>query len=378
MKAIAVSSNASRPEDAIVDVATQLQAQGARFPADDCASFIFTSPHHAEDPEALSAALGDVFGGTPYIGWIGASAFHNEELSEGMPGLSVLHVAGVPAYARSVPQGGLGAYVAARLTADAPMGRSRFLSLSSEDSDAFGILLTLDEQPAPLAGAMGCRSPSGLSTALGADVSDEPCATLLTLDNCQMLLGVAQGTRQLGPPREITRVDGQLVFELDGRPALEMLLRDLPPSLRNNLPKLAGSLFAGLASLDGSTYLTRNVMGLDPSTGAISVSADPTANTEMIFALRDGNTARKELDLTLESMFDAMGGRAPLAAVAFTCIGRDESMMGKPGYDVTRIHEMFPETPVVGASVNGEICTFGVNSNVFTYATVIAALLPED
>ena len=53
-------------------------------------------------------------------------------------------------------------------------------------------------------------------------------------------------------------------------------------------------------------------------------------------------------------------------------------MMGKPAYDISRIADMFPDTPVVGASVNGEICTFGTNSNVFTYATVIAALLPED
>lgn len=378
MKAIAVSSNAPHPEDAVVDVAAQLQSRGANFSAEDCASLVFTSPHHAEDPEALSAALGDVFNDSPYIGWIGASAFHDAELSEGKPGLSVLHVSGVSAYARTVPQSGLGAYVAARLTADAPMGRSRFLSLSSEETDAFGMLLTLDEQPAPLAGAMGCRSPSGFSTSLGAEVKDEPFATLLTLDDCQMLLGVAQGTRQIGPPREVTKVDGQLVFELDGRPALEMLLRDLPPALRNNLPQLAGSLFAGLSSLDGSTFLTRNVMGLDPSTGAISVSADPAANSELVFALRDGNTARKELDLTLESMWDAMGPKSPIAVVGFTCLGRDEGMMGKPAYDISRIAEMFPDTPVVGASVNGEICTFGTNSNVFTYATVIAALLPED
>ena len=60
-----------------------------------------------------------------------------------------------------------------------------------------------------------------------------------------MVWQIAHGTRLLGK-HHITTGEHNLIFELDGRPALEVLLEDLPPALHQSLPQLGGHCLSAL------------------------------------------------------------------------------------------------------------------------------------
>ena len=110
-----VSSAAGDTAEAVLEIAEAFAEDGAPTASD--AVLVFASAHHSEHPAALSAALGDVLGDIPFIGWTGACAFDGMRLMEGAPGLSVLVLENAAAYARTAPPAQLGSHVAAALVA---------------------------------------------------------------------------------------------------------------------------------------------------------------------------------------------------------------------------------------------------------------------
>lgn len=365
------------PADAVLDVARQLR--GAGFRGEDRASHValaFSTPHHAEDPAALSAALSDALDGTPFLGWVGASAFHNRMLTELGPGLSVL-VLPAQGYVRAVTQENLGSVVAAELAADAPIGQMRLLAAAAEGLDAPNLGASLDEQGVPLVGAICVPGREGATSALAPNLPNPPATALMSLAGCRMLVGVSQAARPLGPTRTVTRAEDNLIYELDGRPALDALMSDLPPTLQSRLPGLAGVLFAGLAPYDDNTFMMRNVIGLDPRAGVVAVAGAPKEGTPLVFAARDPRAAKASWEETLRSLRASLGGHEPLATLVFSCVSRSEGMMGAPLYDVARAMDILGPSPVVGVAGSGEFCTTMGRTHLFSHAAVAAVLLPD-
>lgn len=378
MRAFAASSTLPVSAEAVLDVAAQLRARGARGGGDGFA-LAFSSYHHARDPRALSQALSDTLSPLPFLGWVGASAFHGLSLHEGEPGLAVLVVEGAPAYVRSAPQQGLGSHVAAGLCADAPCGRARFLAAPPDELDATSLLRSLDEQRVPTVGAVAL-APGGVPTsALAPDVGDGPHAGLLSADGVALLTGVAQGARPLGPSRRVTSAQGSVVHLLDGGPAADAMMADLPPALRQDLAALRGSLFAGIAPEGGAAFVMRHVVGLDPTSGALAIADEIPEGAELVFALRDAEAARADLEETLASLVASLEGRRPLAALVFSGLSRDEASFGVPLYDVGRVDDLLggDTCPVVGLACSNELATVGARTELFGYACVISVLLAE-
>lgn len=378
MKAYAASSTLARSADAVLDVADQLREQGVGRGHEGFA-LAFSSFHHARDARALSGALEDMLSPLPFVGWVGASAFHGLALAEQQPGLAVLVVEGAPAYGRSTLQDALGSHVAAMLCADAPPGRARFLAAPPDGLDAPGLLRSLDEQGVPTVGAI-CLCPGGQATSALAPVASSGAhAALLSVDGVQLVLGVAQGARPLGPSRRVTAAQGSVVQFLDGRPAADALMADLPAHLRSDLAHLRGSLLAGVASSDGAAFVMRHVVGVDPTSGAVAIADEIQDGAELVFSLRDPEAGRADLEETLASLVASLEGQRPLATLVFSGLGRDEPGFGVPLYDVGRADDLLGREgcPVVGISASGELATAGIRTELFGYSCVVCVLLED-
>ncbi len=379
MRALAASSTLPRSSDAVLDVAQQLRAQGLARGTGDGFALVFSSFHHASDTRALSGALSDLLAPRPFVGWVGASAFHGLALVEGQPGLAVLVIDGAPAYARATLQEGLGSHVAAALCADAPLGRGRFLAAPPDALDAPGLLRSLDEQGVPTVGAI-CLAPGGQPTsALAAESEEGPHAALLSATGVQLVTGVAQGARPLGPSRRVSAAQGTVLQFLDGRPAADALMADLPASLRGDLARLRGTLLAGVAADGGSAFVMRHVVGIDPTSGAVAIADEVADGAELVFALRDAEAARADLEETLASLVASLEGRRALATVVFSGLGRDEAGFGVPVYDVGRADDLLggDGAPVVGVAATGELATAGARTELFGYSCVVCVILEE-
>jgi hypothetical protein len=136
--------------------------------------------------------------------------------------------------------------------------------------------------------------------------------------------------------REITRMDGAVVYELDGRPALtvlaEMLGQGPGTSVKDNLSLAVtlgqkhGDLYA---PYDESVYVNRLIIGSNPAEGSITLfEADFQVGTIVQIMSRDNqlmiNSVRQQTKRLLASMNQAK----PVFALYIDCAGRSCAFSG--------------------------------------------------
>ncbi len=111
---------------------------------------------------------------------------------------------------------------------------------------------------------------------------------------------VAQGCRPVGEPMIVTRSHGHVALALDGEPPLRALER-LCAGLTDEDRALARhSLFLGLGMRIGGPlghgdFLIRNLVGIDPQSGAMAAGAPLAVGQIVQFHLRDAKTSAADL-----------------------------------------------------------------------------------
>jgi small ligand-binding sensory domain FIST len=207
-----------------------------------------------------------------------------------------------------------------------------------------------------------CDTPSagGLSGALvGAEV---PVAVALS-----------QGCLPIGPYRTVTAVQRAIVMELDGRPALEALKADAGDILTRDLRRIAGYIHVGLPveGSDTGAYTVRNLMGLDPRSGAIAVGADLSPGDRLMFVRRDPASARKDFAQRLAELKARIAGKTVRGAHYVSCVARGRNMFGAENGEVAMIHDALGPFPLTGFFANGEIC----GNQLYGYTGVLTLFL---
>jgi len=185
---------------------------------------------------------------------------------------------------------------------------------------------------------------------------------------------VSQGCRPVGPPIEVTRVEQNLLIELDGKPALEraeQVLNGLPDEERE---RLASGLYVGRpargeASARGD-YLIRNLLGADQERGVIAVGDAIAVGERIRLHVRDAETAREDLELLLSPQpFDS----AAASALLFACNGRGRGLYGAPDGDIAPLQEALGGMiPAAGMFCAGEIGPVGERNFLHGHTASIA------
>jgi small ligand-binding sensory domain FIST len=206
---------------------------------------------------------------------------------------------------------------------------------------------------------------------------------------------VTQGCQPVGPERVVTAAQGHVVTELDGQPALPLLLRDLGIDLqdpRKALPVLRATL-VGLTDADsallgrggqfGPDVRVRHLVGLDPARQAVAVAAETQPGMRLAFCQRHTEAARRDLvricseireeleteaaeacavtgpadgvDATAPSASAALAGPAIRGAVYVSCNGRGGPHFGAPSAELKIVQRALGDVPLVGFFAAGEI-----------------------
>lgn len=209
--------------------------------------------------------------------------------------------------------------------------------------------------------ASGARQVGGSALYLGNQVYHSGCVTLALTGNIEIDTVVAQGCRPIGEPMFVTMSHENLVRELDGRSpreALAELFERLPAGDRELFGQ---SLFMGLALRpDANQYLPgdfliRNILGMDPQSGALWVNANVPANSVVQFHLRDAATSAHDLERTLTSYRAARPISLDTGALLFSCSGRGVGLYGQPDHDSNTFRRLVGDVPIGGCFCNGEI-----------------------
>jgi len=196
-------------------------------------------------------------------------------------------------------------------------------------------------------------------------------------ERVRMVSRVSQGCAPVGPRREITAAERNVVYELDGEPALSCLLRDLgvPATVsgsgwqRDALPKVRATL-AGLtdAASDllshgrhfGADTRVRHLIGLDPGRQGVALADEVEVGMQMAFCQRHVQAARQDLVricAEIREEFDPQDhpGSPPLGAIYISCAGRGGAHFGAPNAEMEIVAHALGDIPVVGFFAGGEI-----------------------
>jgi hypothetical protein len=167
------------------------------------------------------------------------------------------------------------------------------------------------------------------------------------------------GWQSFGPARCATKAVGNVLYELDGEPALEIYRRYLGEYAKD-LPA-SGLLFpfAILADDRQETGLIRTLLGIDESQGSLTLAGDIPAGGYLKLmhasteALVDGAEAAAE---AARSMLDAEGAGL---ALLVSCIGRKLVMGDRVDEEVEVVGAVFGQRCMLtGFYSNGEISPF--------------------
>ena len=205
---------------------------------------------------------------------------------------------------------------------------------------------------------------------------------------------VTQGCQPISSNHKITACSGNVVTELDGLPALDVLLADLNVTLdepRKALEKVRGTL-VGLSHPDdvfndsqlryagqfGAEVVVRHLVGLDPARKGVAISEAPEVGMTLAFCERNREAARADLvrvcaeireelepeERTLEvanalraSNVDSAPhpARRIAGAVYISCAGRGGPHFGAPSAELQIVRRALGDVPLVGFFAGGEI-----------------------
>ncbi|MFM2163312.1 MAG: hypothetical protein RLZZ383_2824 [Pseudomonadota bacterium] len=167
------------------------------------------------------------------------------------------------------------------------------------------------------------------------------------------------GWLPFGPARKVTRADNNILYELDGEPALEVYKRYLG-DYAAQLPS-SGLLFpfAMLDRDEDESGLIRTILGVDEATGSLTLAGEIVEDgyLKLMHASTDRLVSGAESAASaVEGLTDVRGGRF---ALLVSCVGRKLIMGSRTEEEVEAVRDVLgPETVIAGFYSNGEISPF--------------------
>jgi small ligand-binding sensory domain FIST len=348
---------------------------------------LFASAHFFGSAQALLAAVTEETGPLPLIGCVSEGVAGGAREVESGPAVSLWLAADLGPvetfameYVRTSSGGAFGGY------RFGPGEAGIHLMICDPFTFPAGDLLTHLNEHVPGALVMGGMASGGLGMRQSRLFLDgrvlSQGAVGAHLAGAEVHPLVAQGCRPVGQPFTTTRADGNLIFELGGRPPLTRL-RELAAGLPGREQELLGrGAHVGIvmneyqAEARQGDFLIRGIIGADPESGALAVGGEVEVGQTVQFHVRDAQSADDDLRRTLERERTALGSRRAAGALLFTCNGRGSRMFAEPDHDARLVAEMLGGIPVAGFFCAGELGPVGGQNFLHTFTASIA-LFPD-
>lgn len=232
--------------------------------------------------------------------------------------------------------------------------------------------------------ASGANKPGGNALFLNDETLNEGLVAVSVSGNVVVETVVAQGCRPIGKPYRVTSCQGNILLELDGKPAIRVLkevLEDLPPQ---DQELARHSLFIGVVmnefqeKFKGGDFLIRNLIGIVPEAGALVVGELLRNERTVQFHLRDAATSSDDLRAMLKNYTDRAPRDNRLAgALLFSCLGRGRYLYGHANHDSNSFREYLGEIPLAGFFCNGEIGPVGGTTFLHGYTSSFGLFRPK-
>jgi small ligand-binding sensory domain FIST len=356
----------------------------------DVALIVFTA-EHLRDQERLRNAVSHASNHAVVVGSSAAGILTGDGEIEGSHGIAVLALASDQLRAKAFLFESLRGHDAEAGVKIAQLARpgldSNLLTLIIPDSyngQAQEMLQAMQREIgySPVIGAGS--SESGVAGATFQLCNDQLATNAVTglhlLGSFESSIDITQGCQPITEPLEITRADGNIIYEIDHRPAFEVFTSVLKGPLLEDLRRALMYVFVGLPAdhrtntVGAGDYLVRNIIGLDSEKKIIGVADHVSEGQAIIFTLRDGQRARDDLAQMLKRQAQRLAGKKPAFGVYFNCCARGASLYGIPGIDSAYIRQVLGDFPLIGMFGGYELAPLGGANHLFAYTGVLALI----
>lgn len=224
--------------------------------------------------------------------------------------------------------------------------------------------------------ASGARQAGSTALYLGDRVYHSGAITLALTGDIQVDPIVAQGCRAIGEPMFITAAHENLIREIDGHAARDVMSDQFERLSSTDRDLFSQSLFLGLAiRSDVSEYapgdfLIRNILGMDPESGALWVNARIPERSVVQFHFRDAAASALDLERALLEYRKSPKFAPSCGALLFSCAGRGADLYGQPDHDSNAFRRLVADVPLGGFFGSGEIGP--VQDNTFLHGQTSA------
>jgi hypothetical protein len=175
--------------------------------------------------------------------------------------------------------------------------------------------------------------------------------------------GSLGGWEMFGPNRRVTRSAGNLVYELDGQPALALCKRNLGSFADERRANTLRFRLGLQMHEDAATGVVHTLLGVNESDDSMTFASEVPEGT----VVRLMRTTREGLIAGAESAADAarvaLGGLDPTFVLLVSCIGRRLVLKHRIDEELERARDIMGPTPVFAGFYSfGEIGTGGPGS----------------
>ena len=332
------------------------------------------------DQGELLAGVADVAGDTPVSGCSAEGVIAQQLSDEGSHAAVVMAIASDRATFTPFIAGGLtgdscacGLALAEQIGAASDgQGRCLLLFPDGMNGNCTDLLTSLQGAlPHPLVvagGAAGAAISTGRTTYqyLGREARTGAVSAVLIGGAVSVDTTLSHGSMPIGVARTVTRSDGGTVFEIDGRPAWE-ILREYLDGDRSDL-SIADSLHLAFAEkvrvgADGrpDEYVMHTPFGLDAATGALFFPGGLREGVRIQIARRDPDRIREGATAEARALAARARGRSPSLVLHFDCAGRGRVIFGEQataGTVASMQSALGTSIPWLGFYTYGEIAPF--------------------
>lgn len=182
-------------------------------------------------------------------------------------------------------------------------------------------------------------------------------------DKLKVGYGSLGGWDTFGPERVVTRSEGNVLYELDGKPALE-LYKSYLGEHAGGLPA-TGLLFPLNIRRKGDTdTLVRTILAVDGEQSSLTFAGDvPEGATAQLMKANFDRLVEGASDAAKASS-QTLQGSKPDLAILISCVGRKLVLKQRTEEEVEAVEDVLGEgTPMTGFYSYGEICPAAPNAN---------------
>jgi small ligand-binding sensory domain FIST len=219
--------------------------------------------------------------------------------------------------------------------------------------------------------ASSARLPGGNRLALDGALHADGAVAVLVPPSVPVTAVVSQGCRPIGRPLTVTKAERNVLHELAGRPALELLVELLQELSPEEQQLASQGLHVGRVideyqpDFGRGDFLIRAVLGGDREAGAVAVGDEIEVGSTIQFQVRDAATATEDLD-------ELLAGRRAQGALVFTCNGRGSRLFGVPDHDADAVSEALADAPIAGMFCAGELGPVGARNFAHGFTASVA------